>query len=445
MGAFAVIRLANSFGEKMRLHRSLDYKTHFLFFSLVPLCMQVGAQQSTEAPAPPPTIQVDVNRVLVPVVVRNKQGHTVAGLTKEDFQVFDDDKPRAVSGFSVESRGQSESRDGVEAGATVPPDATPGPRAQRFIVFLFDDLHLSVDDLPQAQKAAVKALAGGLSRTDLGGVVSTSGKVNTGFTPDSAKLQQGVMSVRPRNVYRSSAADCPYISYYQADLMENHRDGGATGDAVRQVLSCSPGLDPQRDFDEAERLAHSAAREALNLGNQDIRATYFAISTYVRGMAKLPGERTLILVSPGFHPIEELARTEESRLMDLAALSNVTISALDVRGVYTTEATASMGPQASTPYQADVRRASMRVAEEALGELADGTGGTFFHNNNDLETGFRILTAGPQVVYILELPLDNIPLNGAYHRLKVKVNREGLDVQARRGYFVPKPEKKKKK
>ena len=87
----------------------------------------------------------------------------------------------------------------------------------------------------------------------------------------------------------------------------------------------------------------------------------------------------------------------------------------------------------------------MRVAEEALGELADGTGGTFFHNNNDLETGFRILTAGPQVVYGLELPLDNIPLNGAYHRLKVKVNREGVDVQARRGYFVPKPEKKKKK
>lgn len=416
-----------------------------LFFCLGSVCARGGAQLSAGAQPPPPTIQVNVNRVLVPVVVRDKHGHPVAGLTKEDFQVLDDDKPRAVSAFTVESRGKSGQAPGAGIGVAAPPDATAqGPGVQRFIVFLFDDLHLSVDDLPQAQKAAAKALDGGLNGTDLAGVVSISGKMNTGFTRDVAKLQQGIMGVRTRTVYRSNTSDCPYISYYQADLMENHRDGSAVGDAVRQVLNCTPGLDPQRDFDQAERLAHIAAMEALTLGNQDIRATYFAISTYVRGMAKLPGERTMILISPGFHPIEEVARAAESQLMDLAAQSNVTISALDARGVYSTEATASLGPQAGTPYQADVRRASMRVAELAMGELADGTGGTFIHNSNDLEAGFKVLKEGPEVVYLLELPLDDIKPNGTYHRLKVKVNREGLDVQSRRGYFVPKPEKKKK-
>src|ERR1700676_3970125 len=103
MGAVAVIKLASSFGEKMRLLRSQDFRPAFLFCCLGLLCAQVVSQQSTEAPPPPPSIQVNVNRVLVPVVVRDKRGRSVAGLTKEDFRVFDDDKPRELSGFTVES------------------------------------------------------------------------------------------------------------------------------------------------------------------------------------------------------------------------------------------------------------------------------------------------------------------------------------------------------
>jgi VWFA-related protein len=427
----------------MRVRGSRGLSVVSLLCFVGPLVAQTGIQQSTDAVTPPPTIRMNVNRVLIPVVVRDKQGRAVAGLEKEDFQVFDNDKSRDISGFTVESRGNSMSAAGP--GATSSPDRSArGSTAQRFVLFLFDDLHLSFDDLPQAQKAGVKALDEGLSGSDAAGVFSTSFKVETGFTRDRARLQQGVMNVRPQNLYRGSTADCPYISYYQADLIENHRDSAASAEAIRQVFNCDPSLDAQRDHDLAERLAQSAAMEALTLGNQDIRATYSAVSAYVRAMAKLPGERRLVLVSPGFQPVEEVARAEESRLMDLAAQSNVTISALDVRGVYSSEITASLGRQASSPYQADIRRSSLREAENALGELAAGTGGTFFHGSNDLQAGFKALAEGPEVVYVLELPLGNIKSDGSYHRLKVAVNRKGLDVQARRGYFVPKPEKKKK-
>ena len=84
----------------------------------------------------------------------------------------------------------------------------------------------------------------------------------------------------------------------------------------------------------------------------------------------------------------------------------------------------------------------MSIEEEAMGELADGTGGTFFHDNNDLDAGFKTIAEAPEFVYMLELPLDGMKANGAYHRLEVKVDRKGIEVQARRGYFMPKPEKK---
>jgi VWFA-related protein len=92
----------------------------------------------------------------------------------------------------------------------------------------------------------------------------------------------------------------------------------------------------------------------------------------------------------------------------------------------------------------EYRQSSMRMAEEAMGELADGTGGTFFHNSNDMEAGFKAITQAPEVVYMLELPLDGVKANGSYHCLEVKVDREGTEVQARRGYFMTKPEKPKK-
>jgi VWFA-related protein len=92
----------------------------------------------------------------------------------------------------------------------------------------------------------------------------------------------------------------------------------------------------------------------------------------------------------------------------------------------------------------DYRQRSKSIQEQAMGELADGTGGTFFHNNNNPDAGFKAITQAPEVVYMLELPLDGVKANDSYHPLKVKVDREGTTVQTRRGYLMPKEEKSKK-
>ena len=56
---------------------------------------------------------------------------------------------------------------------------------------------------------------------------------------------------------------------------------------------------------------------------------------------------------------------------------------------------------------------------DVLGELADGTGGTFFHNNNDLVEGFRQTGATPEFMYVLGFSPQNLKFDGSYHSLKV--------------------------
>jgi VWFA-related protein len=429
---------------RVELHRTLVLLCLALFFST-----RSSAQQVNESPDTLPRLEVNVIRVLVPVVVRDKQGRVVTDLTKEDFQVFDNDKPRPVSAFTVEKRRTAESN--AESGVQPPPPPIAVPQSfglpERSIVFLFDDLHLSAEDMALAKNAAAKVLAGALSSSDIAAVVSLSGKTNSGLIRDQVKLQEAIMSLQPRGIVQGDNG-CPNVSYYQADLIENKHDSEATADVVRQVFDCNPGLDVKYNYNEAQTLAESAARRVLNLGRQDVQTTYASIAEFVRRVSTLPGQRMLVLISPGFLPIEQESRTAESRIMDLAAKSNVTISALDARGLYTTELNANerspsfttvLSGGGSMQLQSGYRRMSMNMAEDAMGELADGTGGAFFHNSNDLAAGFKALTEPPECVYLLELALGDAKPDGAYHRLKVKVDRDGLELQARRGYFLLQP------
>jgi VWFA-related protein len=164
-------------------------------------------------------------------------------------------------------------------------------------------------------------------------------------------------------------------------------------------------------------------------------------------MASLPGQRILILVSPGFLTPTADAMALKSDVLDMAARASVNISAIDARGLYTTALDPSQeggGSPMSASHQSQYRQDSMAQSADVMAELADGTGGTFFHNNNNLEAGFTSLLAGPEVLYLLSFSNADEKPDGSYHEIKVKVDRPGVTVQARRGYFAPKPDKEKK-
>jgi VWFA-related protein len=106
-----------------------------------------------------------------------------------------------------------------------------------------------------------------------------------------------------------------------------------------------------------------------------------------------------------------------------------------VRGLLTTSVSAK-GIDIAGTAQFDRQEASARAA--LLSDLAYGTGGTYFHNNNDLDLGFRQTSEMPEYVYVLGFSPQR--LDGKFHKLKIQVKgATKLTVQARPGYYALKP------
>jgi VWFA-related protein len=395
---------------------------------------------------PPPVVRSFVNEVLVPVVVRDAQGRAVGNLSKDDFQVFDNGKPQTITGFTIIKRATETSA----ANSSAPiPHATDSPAVsqptsppQRYVVFLFDDYNLTFSDLPNAQQAAIKALDSSLAPADIVAVLSTSG-ANSGLTRDHAKLKQVILDLRVKTLLRTNEHDCPNVDYYQGDRIINVNDDQALQAALIQVIHCFRNILPE----QAESIARTAAERAVLLGEQNYRANLYSLRLILNKlMAPLPGQHVIILVSSGFFTSGPQAVTIKSEILDVAARTNTVINALDARGLYTTNVGAEVTTRVDEASQRLInqyRRESMDANADVMEELADGTGGIFYHNNNDLEAGLRTIISGPDYTYLLAFSPAN-PKPRSHHSLKVKVNEPGLTVQARRGYSTPAPEKHKK-
>src|SRR6202050_2891962 len=219
------------------------------------ICLaQAGDQQQPQATAEvtqrdaPLTFSTAVNLVLVPVVIRDRAGHAIGTLKKEDFQLFDKGKLQEISKFSVEK---------AEAPPILPDisietDANGNPQAKlagaaaqpiagHFIMWLFDDIHLSFGDLAQTRVAAKRVLKESFEPGTRAAIYTTSGHTSLDFTDDRDKLDATLDQIRPWPTIPSGAVpDCPDISYFQADLIINANDTQALTAAESEYLMCNP-------------------------------------------------------------------------------------------------------------------------------------------------------------------------------------------------------------
>jgi VWFA-related protein len=273
-----------------------------------------------------------------------------------------------------------------------------------------------------------------LAPSDRAAIFTTSGQGDEDFTDDKARLLEALNRLQPRPIGRSAGQQCPDISYYMADMIVNKNDPMALQAATADTMICM-NLDPSM-LSTAQQQAQGAAQMALGIGEHETQVTYSVLKDVIRRMAATPGVRIVVLASPGFITTDTL-RSEETDIMDRAIRSNITINSLDIRGLYVDGADASQARTSRLKLQYD--RFAARAEGDTLDELAYGTGGTSFENNNSMEDGFRVTGTAPETYYLLGFSPQNLKLDGTFHALKVTLKAPGhLDLQARKGYYAPK-------
>lgn len=390
----------------------------------------------------PATFKVHVNLVLVRVVVRDSNGKVVTNLKKEDFQLADERKPQIISSFSVETPASHaptvDSREVTSEGTPVKAADLP----QRFVTLFFDDLHLSLQDAMFSRQATAKLFAAMVPR-DRFSIFTTSGEVEQDFTGDRGKLEEAVQRILPHSLAQGSAG-CPPMTLDEAFMIAAAIDPSAMQAAIQDYMNCS-GVSPKDPgaAQTAANIVSASAGRVLNIAEAEEQRTYQALEALIRRMSVLPGQRVIVMMSPGFFVLPSM-HLPEGEVIDRATKENVVINTIDARGlwvssVYDASNLATTSSVSPLKTQSTMREEDTHFAP--LADLADGTGGVFFHDRNDIDQGLLHAATEPEVSYVLGFTPQNLKLDGKYHNLRVTLTgKQKWGLQARHGYFAPRGE-----
>jgi VWFA-related protein len=403
------------------------------------------------------TFKSGINLVPVPVVVRDASGHAIGNLGIDDFLLFDNGKPQMISKFTVEKLVQTPAVTSTHAAANPErPSATSGTLTEantdgipdRFVAYIFDDLHMSHSDLVYTRDAAKRQIDSSAHARERAAIYTTSGQRMQEFTSDPDKLHAALAGLGTGNAAAAKIVmqtSCPPMIYYMGDLIYNKNDSGALAIAVTDAIRCA-NL-PPAEIATATRMAQTAARDAVLNGDRDTESALETLRAVVARMAAMPGQRNIVVISPGFLVLDD-RRDEQTALIERAIHSNVVIGALDARGLYSEtgipDASESNVNPMTITQKATYRTTEATVQSDVMATLAEGTGGTFYHGTNDYDEGIARTAAAPEYLYVLGFsPLD-LKFDGKYHTLKVTLKNprqpavHGADLQVRKGYYAPK-------
>jgi VWFA-related protein len=361
-------------------------------------------------------VQVDV------VVVHNKNG-AVAGLQKSDFTILDEGKPQPITVFAVTTA----SRQSGEAFAPLPAGSVSNQRNRKgeplstATILLIDRLNTPVNDQFYANQKIIKFLQSRGAGDRLGIYVLGNGiRVVQELTDDPDRLDRAVKTLKPQDARRFSA---------------DNITADASGDAVTDAM-----------------IADSISRMQQFAVDDRVRAVREAMLAIARHLAKVPGRKNLIWVSGSFPLI--IVKPHEvidySKDVDAAARAlndaNVAVYPVDARGLIGTPAgNAETGPSG----RPNCYTQGICVGADMLGggptgldtmnTLAGLTGGLAFYNTNGIEDSIRKATDDAEITYTLGFAPTDDSFDDKFHKLLVKVNRKGVDVRFRKGYFALKP------
>jgi VWFA-related protein len=396
---------------------------------------------------------VRVKSILVELsaVVTDRGGAPVAGLRREDFEVFENDRPREISFFSVEGAGGASPGAGgagvaPPATAAAAPTGSPGAAAAgRAVVLFVDTLHLTPGGLAHAKKALRRFLDEQMTERDVAAVVSTSGGGGLlgQFTRDRQLLRLAVERLHPQFAQTPSF----FTPHLAAQVVrEGNYEGEATALAAK-IVRAEDGINaflpaqgmppdyPQKVY--ARQKATAILAETV----QRRRAALATLRAVADQLARLPGQRLVAYFSEGFSLADARGETDTAdveRAVSRAARSGVVIHALDARGlapnpVFDVSAGDVSSGHAVTQLAGQLA-GSVTESQNGMNALAQDTGGEAFFNSNDLGKALGLALDAGRVYYRIayQSPGDE---GGKFRRITLRLkNRPEYKVKTQRGY-----------
>lgn len=398
----------------------------------------LAAQDSQEAqPAPQqtaPTFRSSAAVIEVDVIVRDRDGKFLSGLTAEDFEIFEDGKPQPVQQFYVVSGAPDTGRGGGGA------DTGSTRRHDRMFVFLFDQDHLSAESVVRLKRAAEAFITSDMRDNDVAGIV-TNGRIAGGrLTNSRAELLAALKTVMPspdsRPARMRALREFPRIDgeFEAARIADG--DERLLREAGERVCTATPTMcesEGGREVvqEQMDRKARNYIDETRGAAGNILRT----LSSMARGLARFPGRKTLILLTEGF--FSEESRPALMQIAAQAARSSVTIYSLDSRGL------AGSGgremPDASTMGGGTSR--ALDTAQDGPAILAGETGGYVLRNASNFTGALMQLADDTSAYYVIGYAPPNPALDSKFRKIEVKTRVRDVAVRARKGYLAtPLPE-----
>ncbi len=398
----------------------------------------VSAQQvpSPGAPASPPlVIRVGVDLIQIDAAVTDKEGHPVTDLRAEDFTIEIDGKKQPVSNAMLVEGGPGSGA----GGPNLPAPRAASPIPDHTLVFIVDDLNISFESIYKARLAMQKFAAGWDFREARVGLCATSEKV------------QGIVLSRSPERFDESVRKIRYSSRSSkggSSTPVGMREGPEAGPASGYPMAWSSGA-------SVDLHGNWSANPAMERANFEQRI-YSLLST-INALRSIPGRKAVVLVSEGFtvgsdrdrmgvaSPFNSLFADEDSvdsalrMIVEVANRASVVIYTIDPSGLLPPGPGAEAALAASLDAQRDAWFARIGT-QGTLQRLAEDTGGLSVYNRNDLKRGLVEVVSDQRAYYLIgfEPPASAFEKPSGrpqFHEIKLKVNRSGVRVRTRAGFY----------
>jgi len=417
--------------------------------SAVGFLLILAAELFSSALNPPPQeprsqsglqYEVAVTLKLVQVFVVDKKGNPVLDLRKEDFVVQDNGRVQVISEFERHSLSLPAPRPEASPASLEPtPLEPPRELMSRKFILLFDFAYNNPKGILKAKEAALHFIVTQLRPTDEVGVMSYSGlgglQLWEYLTADHQKVREVVEAFGLKKL--AGRVDNLQEKYYAAVTGQNPADASDWGRATLKGKEKQlPDMGAKPDLEQVPGLKPWVFSE-----KGELQALTFAdrLKELALALRYEPGQKSIVFLSSGvpysliygiqapFGDVrfgtfgESLIRQRYDDMLQEMAASNCIFYALD-----TEEIGASL--------KKDVRTMGVFT----LQKIAGATGGKYYGNINHYEKHLEKIQNLTGCFYVLGYSIDE-KWDGAFHSIKVEVNRPECEVHAQRGYFSPKP------